>query len=158
MHGIVYLNTNGDAVSNLFTWQDESGNQVYKGKTYSAYISDLTGYKVASGFGSATFFYHWVNKIVPKDAVTFCTIHDYVALKLAGIKVPIVHVSNAASFGLFDINSLSFDEKAIDLLKIPFSFFPRVSKDEAVLGYYNDRIPVSIAIRRQSGKLYRLRL
>lgn len=146
MHGIVYLNTNGDAVSNLFTWQDESGNQVYKGKTYSAYISDLTGYKVASGFGSATFFYHWVNKIVPKDAVTFCTIHDYVALKLAGIKVPIVHVSNAASFGLFDINSLSFDEKAIDLLKIPFSFFPRVSKDEAVLGYYNDRIPVSIAI------------
>ena len=146
MHGIVYLNSNGDAVSNLFTWQDESGNQVYKDNTYAGYISDLTGYTVASGFGSATFFYHCVNKSVPIDAVTFCTIHDYVALKLAGIKAPIVHVSDAASFGLFDITSLSFDKKSIDLLKIPSSFFPRISKDEDILGYYNDRIPVSIAI------------
>ena len=54
MHGVVYLNAAGEAVSPLYTWQDESADQPCGGTTYAAKLSDLTGCKMASGFGGST--------------------------------------------------------------------------------------------------------
>ena len=38
MHGIVYTDTNGKAVSPLYTWQDGRGNLPYKNTTYAEYL------------------------------------------------------------------------------------------------------------------------
>ena len=71
MHGILYIDGCGKAVSPLYTWQDGRGNREYKGTTYAEFL------KSCSGYGNVTDFYNRENGLVPKEAVGFCTIHDY---------------------------------------------------------------------------------
>lgn len=105
MHGILYYDNDGKAVSNLYTWQDGRGNLPYKDTTYAAYLGG------ASGYGNVTDFYNRENSLVPENAVGYCTVHDYLAMTLSGRKTPLVHTSDAASFGCFDIenNTFSYD-------------------------------------------------
>lgn len=145
MHGIVYINADGRAVSPLYTWQDESGNEPFEGSTYAKALSEKTGYNAASGFGGTTYFYHSKNALVPESAVKFCTIHDYAAMVLTGRKQPLCHTSDAASFGLFDLKNGCFDKAAAEKCGLDFSFFPEVTGDFVSVGEYKG-IPVCAAI------------
>lgn len=143
MHGIVYLNGNGVAVSPLYTWQDARGNEIYKdGKTYVQVLCEMGFSPIASGYGSATHFYNTLNGLVPEDTVKICTIHDYVAMTLCGSKSPIIHSSDAASLGLFDLKNFKFFDNA------PFdtSVFGEVVNDCKIIGKTEKGIPVSVAI------------
>ena len=145
MHGIVYIDENGKAVSPLYTWQDGSGNQPCDGGTYASVLSETTGYNVASGFGAATCFYHAENGLIPPSAVKLCTIHDYAAMVLTGRKTPLIHSSDAASFSLFDIETGCFDKDAIEKAGLDYSLFPDVTCDFDAVGDYNG-VPVCVAI------------
>ena len=146
MHGIVYLDKSGTPLSELKIWQDARGNLEYKdGYTYAEYITAKTGYPVATGYGAVTYFYDKINGLVPKNAAGFCTIHDLAAMTLCNRPQPLVHPSNAASFGLYDIKNNHFDKKATELLGLDFSLFPSVSKGIEKLGEYKG-IPVAVAI------------
>lgn len=145
MHGIVYVDENGKAVSPLYTWQDGSGNQTCEGGTYASVLSEITGYNAASGFGATTYFYHAKNGLIPPSAVKFCTIHDYAAMTLTGEKTPLVHSSDAASFGVFDIENGCFDEEAIAKAGLDCSLFPDVTCDFDCVGEYNG-VPVCVAV------------
>lgn len=105
MHGITYTDEEGNSVSPLYIWQDGRGNLEYKGTTYAKYLSS------ASGYGNVTDFYNRENGIRPEQAVSYCTIHDYFVMKLCSLKRPVIHSSDAASFGCFDIekNKFSYD-------------------------------------------------
>ena len=103
MHGIVYTDINGKAVSPLYTWQDLRGNLQYKDSTYAKYLKSYAGY------GNVTDFYNRINNIYPKEAVSYCTIQDYLAMNLCKLKSPIIHSSNAASLGCYDIINNKFD-------------------------------------------------
>lgn len=103
MHGVVYADTNGDAVSPLYIWQDERAALEYKdGKSYAEYLGCFAGY------GLATDFYNDINGLVPENAVYLCTIADYAVMKLCGLEKPLVHITNAASLGCFDIENNRF--------------------------------------------------
>lgn len=146
MHGIVYIDRDGRAVSPLYTWQDESGNQPFSDtESYAAHLSALTGYKMASGFGLCTCYVHTLQNRVPEGAVCICTIHDYVAMHLTGRTTPVMHTSDAASFGLFDLKALSFDTAAIEKAGLSAALLPEVVRDFTVIGTYNG-IPVTCAI------------
>ena len=88
-----------------------------------------------SGYGNVTDFYNRENGIRPENAVSYCTIHDYFVMQLCGLAEPIIHTSDAASFGCFDIetNKFSYDYEA------------KVTGDYAIAGSYKG-IPVSVAI------------
>ena len=147
MHGLLYTDEKGNSVSGLYIWQDASANEIYKdGVSYAQYLTELTGYKMASGFGGATYFYHTINNTVPEAAVKICTIHDYVAMKLAGLTEPVMHTSDAASYGLFDIKNACFDKNAIEKAGLSFDMFPSVTNENTILGKMNGEIPVSVAI------------
>ncbi len=147
MHGVVYLDENGKPVSPLTIWQDGRGDLPYKdNKTYAEYLSDITGYKMATGYGGTTHFYNTVNGLIPENAVTMCTIHDLAALALTGSNKPLIHSSDAASFGLFDFKNNSFDEAAIKETGMDMSYFPTVAEEYQVLGNTKKGIPVTIAI------------
>ena len=146
MHGIVYLNAEGEPISPLKIWQDGRGNLEFKDSlTYAQYITKETGYPVATGYGAVTYFYDKINGLVPSDTVSFCTIHDLAAMVLANRKEPLLHPSDAASFGLFDLKSNSFDTLAIKKLGLDPNLFPKVSSGFALAGNYKG-IPVSVAI------------
>ena len=129
MHGILYYGENKNALSPLYTWQDGRGNLPYKDTTYADFLKSFSGY------GNVTDFYNRQNGLVPKDAIGYCTIHDYFVMTLCNLKRPVVHSSNAASFGLYDIekNESSY----------PYS--PKAENGYIISGRYKN-IPVSVAI------------
>ena len=142
MHGIVYIDGDGSSASPLYIWQDGRGDLPYKdGMTYAQYVAKSTGGKAASGYGGVTHFYNTVNDLVPAQAKTFCTIHDYLAMKLTGRLTPAVHPSDAASFGCYDIKNNRFDAEIMDT-----SFFPEVEVGKKIIGKTASGIPVSAAI------------
>ena len=146
MHGIVYTDKNGVSCSPLYTWQDgRAARKTASGKTYCEEIKELTGYSVAPGYGLATHYYNLKNGLVPQNAESFCTIHDYIAMCLCGRTRPLMHTSDAASFGLFDLKNSCFDTSAAKKLGFDIKMLPEVTSGETQAGLYG-QIPVSVAI------------
>jgi sedoheptulokinase len=147
MHGVVYVDKNGQAINPLATWQDGRGDQPYQdGKSYVHYLKQKSGYHIATGFGLATHFYNIQNRLVPDGATVICTIADYIGMRLARRKKPLAHASNAHSLGMFDLNRMEFDKQAIESIGIDPSIVPDVAQGEAQIGESADGIPVWIAI------------
>lgn len=145
MHGILYLDQNGECISPLYTWQDERGNGMLDGESYVQYAVRKTGMKASAGYGLITHFYNVKNELVPEHAAKICTIGDYLGMVLTGRKTPLVHSSNAASMGFFDLKSGKFAVRKIELLGIEEAILPQVTEEFETLGVYNG-IPVSVAI------------
>ena len=146
MHGILYLNSDGEAVSELINWQDKRGDILTDGeKTVCRLIKEKTGENVATGYGIATHYYNLLNGLVPQNAVGFCSIMDYFAMRLCQMKTPVTHTSVAASFGLFDIKKSCFMLDKAAILGIDGAFLPKVTASAEMLGEWR-RIPVCVAI------------
>lgn len=162
MHGIVYVDEDGVAVSPLYTWQDgrgdlrvsdtdivndtdteskvadnaetgESGNVCM---TYAAELSEITGYHMASGFGLTTNYYNTKHGLVPEEAKSFCTIPDYVAMSLAGEKRPKMHQTMAASLGLYNMKAGDFDRVAAEKAGMNPELLPKVATTSTTCGNY----------------------
>lgn len=144
MHGILYLDENGSPVSPLYTWQDGRGNLPYENTTYAGYLSELTGYPLATGYGMVTHFYNLKNGLVPENARVFSTIHDYIAMVLAGQARPVTDRSDAASFGLFNVATGEYDIAALEKAGIEESLLPAIAGNTPIGAYQN--IPVYAAI------------
>ncbi|GHV26227.1 hypothetical protein FACS18948_1430 [Clostridia bacterium] len=100
MHGLLYADAAGNAVSPLYTWQDKRGEQLMpSGNTYVQTLSETTASHLATGYGAATHFYNVENGCVPANAESAMTIHDYIGMKLTRSARPLTHVSDTASFG-----------------------------------------------------------
>lgn len=139
MHGIVYVDDAGKAMSPLYTWQD------LRGKEISNDINNYVKYPVASGYGLVTHAYHIRNNMVPENAKYICTIMDYLGMILTKRKKPLIHYSNAASFGFWDIEKNCYEKDILSRFKIDISIIPDITGDIECLGQYKD-IPVLIAL------------
>ena len=150
MHGIVYVDKKGKAVSPLYTWQDRRGSGI------AAAAERITDRIAAAGYGIITHLYNLQHGLVPESAVTICTAADYFGMALTGRTSPLVHVSNAASLGFWDTEGGCFDEEAITAVaestlnrtadvRDVLRFLPEVTADTVSLGACRG-IPVSIAI------------
>jgi len=147
MHGVLYTDEKGNAVSPLYTWQDSRANQIYKdGKTYVEYLSAKTGHTLATGFGLVTHFYNLDRQLVPECAVKLCTIMDYAVMKLTGRTMPLMDYSNGASLGFFDKEDLVFDICSLKSVGIDPSILPETTISATFSGYYSGTIPVYSAI------------
>jgi sedoheptulokinase len=147
MHGILYLDKNGNAVSPLYFWQDGRGNLHFRdNQTYVEYLSRKTGHAVATGYGLVTHFYNQENRLLPDGAVKLCTIMDYAGMKLSGRKMPLTDYSNGASLGFFDLQNNCFDLQALEETGISPSILPETGESASLLGYYKQQIPVYSAI------------
>ena len=131
MHGILYVDETGRAVSPLYTWQDGRGNQPFEGTTYARYLNSYSGY------GYVTHFYNRSSHLIPEEACTFCTIQDYAVMQLTGRRSPLVHSTNAAGFGQYDVEKGCFTAED--------GFLPRTVPGYAIAGHFRG-IPVSAAI------------
>ncbi len=146
MHGIVYIDSNGNPLSNLINWQDKRADEVLTdGKTTCERIFEITGEKIATGYGLATHYYNICNGLVPQKAIGFCSIMDLFGMKICGLKSAVTHTSVAASFGLFDVQNKVFMKQKLELLGIDESFLPAVTDKSFVIGECK-AIPVSVAI------------
>ena len=146
MHGVVYCDAAGKAVSNLYTWQDESGNQLREdGEKWAAYLTRVSGYNLASGFGCVTHACNAAQGLVPAAAAKFCTIHDYLVMVLTSRTQPLCHATDAASFGCYDLAKQCFDLEALARIGVDRDMLPETTDCCTCAGSYRD-IPVYVAI------------
>lgn len=110
MHGIVYADHAGRPLSPLYTWQDLRGESVRE------QILDKTGISVPAGYGLATHYYNVIHGMVPKGAVSLCTIMDLFGMHITGNSRPLMHMTNAASLGFFHTGRQEFMKKALETL------------------------------------------
>ena len=147
MHGIVYIGRDGRAVSPLYTWQDKRGEAFLdEGRSASVCLSNASGYPMASGYGLVTHFMLERSGSLPADAACLVTIADYIAMRLCDTPAPLIHASNAAGLGPFNLDVGAFDTKALKKAGIGTGLLPPVTRSAGVLGATRDGIPVSIAI------------
>jgi sedoheptulokinase len=143
MHGILYVDKKGNAISPLITWQDGRANQVFNGSmTYARYLSERSGYSLSTGFGLATHFYNLKNRLVPVNAAKICTIMDYVVMKLTGRNSPLTDSTNGASLGFFDKVQLNFDTRSLENCGIDPDILPDIEESATLSGFYDTKIPV----------------
>ena len=151
MHGILYVDKEGMNVSPLYTWQDGRGDQPLEDSTYASRLSSLTGYKVATGYGMVTHYYNTLNDLVPLEATKLATIQDYVVMRLCSMSEPVLHPSNSASLGLYDLEKLEWDYEAMNTAGIDVSILPLVSTENFVgATSLGDRVVVAIGDNQAS--------
>lgn len=146
MHGIVYTDGEGRAVSPLYTWEDGRGDlPEFDGETAASWIQKQCGIPAATGFGLVTHFYHCRKELVRSDAVSMGTIGDYFAMKLTGRKRPLAHASNAASIGFYDTKEHRFYEEKIREAGMDPAILPDTADEMEAVGSYRG-IPVTVAL------------
>ena len=146
MHGIVYVDSNGKAVSNLINWQDKRADRVLEGGvTACEEIKQLTGESVFTGYGIATHYYNLKRGLVPESAVGFCSIMDLFAMRLCGMNEALTHTSIGAAIGLFDIKNGCFMREKLRILGIEEDLVPRVTSSTQIIGSWNG-ISISVPI------------
>lgn len=147
MHGIVYLDKSGNALSPLYTWQDGRGNlpDFQSGISLCSLLSGEYGVKASSGYGLVTHLYQVKKHLVPPKAVSCCTIADYLGMRLTGRTSPLLHVSQAAGLGLYDVKVSRFMQDILEKNGVEPAFLPPVTEEFALLGSFRG-IPVSVSI------------
>ena len=143
MHGILFTDHNGRALSPLYTWQDERAG--IGSPSACDLIREKTGYTVPAGYGVATYYSELLNGRVPEGSAAICTVMDYTAMRLCGLRHPVTHASNAASMGLYSLKDNKFDIEALNKLGISPDILPDIVTNGMVIGYYNG-IPVAVPI------------
>ncbi|MBO5408737.1 MAG: hypothetical protein J6A61_05000 [Clostridia bacterium] len=143
MHGILLISPDGEALSPLYTWQDM---QASLGENSSCeQLENLTNTRVPAGYGLAT-LYHLIQKnMVPKKPYVTGTIMDFITMKLCGLSRPVMHITNAASWGLFSTSLNEFDADLLEKAGIAEAVLPLVTAQKKVIGDYQN-IPVAVAI------------
>lgn len=144
MHGIMYVNHEGECIGPLYTWQDERGAlPCSDGKSICETLADTYGGRIYPGYGLAT--HHQKAGLIPESAVKICTIMDYIGMKMTGRNEPVMHSSNAASLGMFDMSERRFMREIIRDAGISEGLLPETSDEFAALGRYRGRT-VGLAI------------
>lgn len=154
MHGILYVNKEGKAVSPLYTWQDKRGDiPEFEGKSLVEVLKEKTGLSLASGYGLVTHLFHIKKNQVPLQAASLCTIGDYVGMGLTGRTTPLLHVSSGASLGFFLAEKGEFQKEILEKLGADLSILPQIARGEDILGKYRG-IPVTVALGDNQASFY----
>lgn len=121
MHGVVILDGDGEPTSPLFTWQDRRCPQDF--------LDDLrrkSGHAMHQGYGCATLAWLCSRDELAGEAESCCTIQDLLALRLCGGTRPVIDRTDAASWGLFDLDRRDWDREAVEAVGIRPELLPQV--------------------------------
>ena len=146
MHGIIYVDAAGRAVSPLMTWQDMRASRPGpNGKLICEEIGERFGVKAYPGYGLITHLSNVRAGEVPAGARGIAAIPDYFGMAITASAEPLLHSSNAASLGLYDPEKHAWRRDILEAFGEDGSILPRIANDYRTIGSYRG-IPVGIAI------------
>ena len=145
MHGILYVDSRGESVSPLYTWEDPSAIIPVSGKS-SLEILRSHGLKVSPGYGTGTHFYLQRAGKIPHNAAKFTTISDYLAMKLCGNDSPVLSAEMAAGLGCFDVRERRFMFDRLEAAGVDVSYFPETVRGYKAVGETDAGVPVVCAM------------
>jgi sedoheptulokinase len=130
MHGIVLMDAAGQPVSPLITWQDE---RCLEGDFLSR-VTDRTSHVLRTGFGLATLAWMVEHGGVPSDVTSCATVSNLLATHLCGLSGGVIDPTDAAAWGLFDLATMNWDERAVECVGIDVGMLPDLMPCGAVTG------------------------
>ena len=146
MHGMLYVDAQGEAVSPLYIWQDGCGNlPMENGESYASFLRKSGG-AASAGFGLTTHFYLQKNGMIPENAEKMVTICDYVGMKLCGSSRAVIAKDMAASWGCFDLRQRRFLVSEMEALGVDTSYLPELMEKHGIMGHTPEGIPVIVSL------------
>lgn len=155
----------GRPVYNAIVWQcRRTADRIdqLKQQGLEEYICKTTGL-VPDAYFSATKI-AWILNHVPqgrerakKGEILFGTVDSWLLWKLSGGKVHVTDYTNASRTMLFNINTLSWDEKLLDALDIPMQMLPQVKNSSEIYAYttiQGEEIPIAGIAGDQQAALF----
>lgn len=155
----------GRPVYNAIVWQcRRTADRIdqLKQQGLEEYIRKTTGL-VPDAFFSATKI-AWILDHVPqgrerakKGEILFGTVDSWLIWKLSGGKVHVTDYTNASRTMLFNINTLSWDERLLDALDIPVQMLPQVKNSSEIYAYttiQGEEIPIAGIAGDQQAALF----
>lgn len=146
MHGMLYVDAEGNAAGPAVIWQDACGNfPMENGKSYAQKLQE-TGGAASTGFGLTSHFYLQKNGMIPENAAKMATISDYIGMKLCGRKNPVIAKDMAASWGCFDLEKGTFLVKEMEEIGLDTSYLPELWAEHEIMGTTVGRVPNGIPV------------
>ncbi|MFO7829268.1 MAG: glycerol kinase GlpK [Bacteroidales bacterium] len=164
---ILWDKKTGKPVYNAIVWQDKRTADYCKklhNQGWSEYIKKNTGLIIDSYF-SATKIY-WILQNIPgvkekakKGEILAGTVDTWLIWKLTNGKLHITDYSNASRTMLFNIRSLAWDKKLLELFEIPENILPEVKMSSEIYGttdpsIFGQEIPISGIAGDQQAALF----
>ena len=135
VHGVLYVDAAGRALSPLYNWLDRRGTAAVDGTTPQRRLRERTGTSLPSGYGLLT---HYANRMlgkVPPDAAAIAGILEFVTGALVGRTLEKTDASNLGPFGAFDPVTGTHDRRVMEEILPPGSpAFPALAPPFSVAG------------------------
>ncbi|MBA3871950.1 MAG: hypothetical protein H0X30_22620 [Anaerolineae bacterium] len=144
MHGVIFTTEQGEARSNLTTWQDQrvleahpSGTGTYfdvmKSRLNADEIQQL-GNELRAGLPIGLFFWMAERETLPEQNLIPASLADFVIANLCQT-CPSVEVTNAMALGLLNLETLNWHEAVINKLSLTGLRLPEIKAQNAVSGW-----------------------
>ena len=139
---IVWDKATGRAIYNAIVWQCRRTSDIIDqvvADGHSDYIQSVTGLVPDAYFSASKI--QWIldhvegaREKAARGELLFGTVDSWLVWKLTGGKVHATDVTNASRTMLYDIHNLRWDEKLLELFRIPASMLPKVCDSSAHYG------------------------
>lgn len=166
---IVWDKATGEPIYNAIVWQcrrtaDKIDFLKEREPELCDYIIKMTGLIPDAYFSASKIA--WILDSVEgareraqKGELLFGTVDSWLIYNLTKGNVHVTDYTNASRTMLFDIHSLSWDEKILEYFKIPLSMLPEVKPSSYIYGYANlgslgENIPIAGAAGDQQAALF----
>lgn len=141
---IVWNRKTGEPVCNAIVWQDRRTSVFCDKirKSYADLIRRKTGLETDAYFSASKI--NWILENVPdkrrqaeSGELAFGTVDSWLIWKLTNGEKHLTDVSNASRTMLFNIETLEWDDKLLEIFKIPRQMLPEVRSSSEIYGEVN---------------------
>lgn len=139
---VVWDAVTGKPICNAIVWQDRRTSSYcdsLKASGLMEMIREKTGLIIDAYFSASKI--RWILENVPsarekaeKGELRFGTVDSWLIWNMAGGRVHVTDVTNASRTMLFNINTLQWDEKLLELFGVPSSMLPDVRSSSEIYG------------------------
>lgn len=165
---IVWDKNTGMPVCNAIVWQCRRTTEIceqLREQGWEDYIRDNTGLVLDAYFSGSKLKWILENVLGAREKadagdLLFGTVDSWLVWKLTNGRVHVTDMSNASRTMLFNINTLEWDDKLLDLFGVPRSMLPEVRECSEVYGQTNiggkggTRIPIAGIAGDQQAALF----
>lgn len=162
---IIWDKNTGEPIYNAIVWQCRRTSEMcdrLRADGLEEYIRKTTGLRIDAYFSATKI--KWILDNVPgardraeNGELLFGTVDTWLIWKLSGGKIHVTDRTNAARTMLYDIHTLTWDKRILEILQIPKCMLPEVRSSSEIYGNVNilgAEIPVSGIAGDQQAALF----
>ena len=162
---IIWDKNTGEPIYNAIVWQCRRTSEMcdrLRADGLEEYIRKTTGLRIDAYFSATKI--KWMLDNVPgardraeNGELLFGTVDTWLIWKLSGGKIHVTDRTNAARTMLYDIHTLTWDKRILEILQIPKCMLPEVRSSSEIYGNVNilgAEIPVSGIAGDQQAALF----